>query len=124
MTATAADILALEDRRYAAMVAADKAALDAMMADSMTYTHSNGVLDTKQSFIDSLTSGRLKYRAVRRLAGDVALYDKAAVVTAHIQLDVTVGGAERAINVKATIVWVDTADGWKFAAWQSTPLAA
>ena len=124
MTATAAEILALEDRRYAAMVAADKPALDGLLADTMAYTHSNGSLDTKTSFIESLTSGRLKYRAVRRLAADVALYDKAAVVTAHIQLDVTLGGAERNINVRATIVWVATAGGWQFAAWQSTPLAA
>ena len=87
-------------------------------------THSNGVVDTKQSFIDSLTSGRLKYRAVNRLAQDVVLYAGAAVVSSQVQLEITAGGADRTISARATITWVDTPGGWKFAAWQSTPLPA
>ena len=122
MTVTAAEILAFEDRRYDAMVAADAAALDELLADSLLYTHSNGAVDTKASFIDALTSGRLKYRAVRRLEADVKTYEHAAIVGAHVNLDVTVGGTDRTINVRATITWVQTASGWKFAAWQSTPL--
>ena len=61
-------------------LAADAAALDELLADSLLYTHSNGAVDTKASFIDALTSGRLKYRAVRRLEADVKTYEHAAIV--------------------------------------------
>ena len=122
--ASATDIIALEDRRLAAMIAVDTDALDELLADSLFYTHSNGARDTKATFIESLTSGQLKYRAVHRLEHDVALYPGAAVIAAKVRLEITAGGVDRTINAKATITWVNTPTGWKFGAWQSTPLPA
>ena len=55
---TAQDIRNLEDRRYKAMVGADKSALNELLADDLIYTHSNAVIDTKQSYIDGILGGR------------------------------------------------------------------
>src|SRR5262245_21976934 len=41
------EILALEDKRYAAMCGGDFAALEAMLHDELLYTHSSGLTDTK-----------------------------------------------------------------------------
>ena len=40
------EILALEDKRYAAMCSGDFAALEAMLHDELLYTHSSGLTDT------------------------------------------------------------------------------
>jgi hypothetical protein len=44
------EILALEDRRYAAMCGGDFAALEAMLHDELLYTHSSGLTDTKATW--------------------------------------------------------------------------
>jgi Domain of unknown function (DUF4440) len=41
------EILALEDKRYAAMSSGDFAALEAMLHDKLLYTHSSGLTDTR-----------------------------------------------------------------------------
>src|SRR2546423_10071627 len=77
---TAASVLAAEDRRFAAMLRADTTALRALLADSLTYTHTTGAQQDKNAFLHSLGSGELRYtsiepteRAVRLLGGGGAV---------------------------------------------------
>jgi hypothetical protein len=56
-------ILALEDKRYAAMCGGDFAALEAMLHDELLYTHSSGLTDTKATWLASLRSGKTKYKS-------------------------------------------------------------
>lgn len=43
------------------MMKNDYAALNKLMADDLIYRHSNGLVDTKQSYIDALKSGKSAY---------------------------------------------------------------
>jgi len=124
MSDAVAEIRALEDRRYAATVAGDLTELGQLFAATCVYTHSNGSIDTKTSYFESLSSGRLRYRSMERLEENITVYDATAVVSARVRLEITPGGADRTIIGQATITWARTADGWKFVAWQSTPLPA
>ena len=54
------EILALEDRRIAAMTAQDFRALDPLAHGELLYAHSTGVTDTKATWMESMTSGRVK----------------------------------------------------------------
>ena len=54
----------------------------------------------------------------------VVVYDGAAVVSARVELQITAGGVDRTVNAQATVTWVRQGDGWRFAAWQSTPVPA
>ena len=73
------EVLSRERQRFAAMVRKDVAFLSQVLADDLIYAHSSGNVDTKATFIDSLTSGRLAYDAAvpeglgARLFGDVAV---------------------------------------------------
>src|SRR5262249_60510973 len=73
------EILALEDKRYAAMCGGDFAALEAMLHDELLYTHSSGLTDTKATWLAPLRSGKTKNKSAAcsdrkgRLAGDTAL---------------------------------------------------
>lgn len=120
-TPATADILALEDRRFAAQIAGDRAALDELLSDDLQYTHSNARVDTKTSYIDSITSGAVIYREARRTETEVHVTEGAAVVTGRAELDITAGGADRTITARYTAVWADVGGRWQFVAWQSTP---
>lgn len=48
----------------AAMMKNDYAALNKLMADDLIYRHSNGLVDTKQSYVDALKSGKSAYYSI------------------------------------------------------------
>src|SRR4051794_240987 len=61
VTDTVTPVATLEQRRWQALVAGDLAELDRLFADGMTYTHSNGMVDTKQSYLGALRAGVFRY---------------------------------------------------------------
>jgi Domain of unknown function (DUF4440) len=122
MSETIDTVKALEDRRYAAMIAADVAEMDELFADTLRYTHSHSGIDTKQSFIEMLTSDNFAYRGVRRLTEEYLEYDNTVIISTHVNLEITVGGNERLVNSQATVTWARTGGRWQFVAWQSTPM--
>ena len=50
-----------DDARIAAMSSPDRSQLAASFSDELRYAHSTGAVDTKASFIDTLSSGKTKY---------------------------------------------------------------
>lgn len=121
MSHTAKDILALEDQRYAAMIAVDKAALERLFHDELVYTHSSAAIDSKASFIASM-GAKYRYTAAKRSEEVVRFYGDTALVSGRAVLNVTVDGDPRVLNIAFLAVWVKTAAGWRFTAWQSCKL--
>lgn len=122
--APAEDILAAETARVDALLRADYDALDRLLGEDLTYTHSTAVLDTKAMFLESLRSGRLRYLQFRhedpkvRVLGDVGLIN----TVVHI---VSVNrGQENRNHLRVTIVYAKRDGRWQMVAWQSTRMPA
>ena len=116
-----AEVHASEDRRYAAMVAADVSALEQVLADDMIYTHSSSSVDTKASLIELIRSGRSVYRRIERPEEKIRIYGQSAVVTGQARIELG-GDSPRTLNLRYTNVWVKNPGGWQMVAWQSTRL--
>ena len=118
------DALAREEQRWAALISNDFEALDSLVHASLTYTHSNAAVDTKESWIGSVTSGFVDYRSVER--EDVAIISSGstAVITGKATFVVGVQDSEITIVARFTSVWVNENDQWKFFAWQNTPISS
>jgi Domain of unknown function (DUF4440) len=54
-------LIALEKRRFELMIHHDTTQLIGMLADSLIYIHSSGVIDNKASFLKDIGSGRIVY---------------------------------------------------------------
>jgi ketosteroid isomerase-like protein len=122
---TSADIRALEDRRYKAMVAADTAVLDELLADDLVYTHSNAVVDTKRSYIDGIVSRRWAYAGAERPEETITVFGDCARVVGHVRLTLdNPDGSKRTVNGRFLNLWVKRNDKWQLAAWQSCPIPA
>jgi ketosteroid isomerase-like protein len=99
------EILALEDKRYAAMCSGDFAALEAMLHDDLLYTQSSGLTDTKATWLASLRS---KYKSAAcsdrkvRFAGDTALLTGRAAIEAEIN------GQPRSLRLVFLNAWTKT----------------
>jgi hypothetical protein len=134
-TATAPDLekiraalIKADDERLAATQAGDQARLTAIFSDELRYSHSSGKVDTKESYIKSLTSHSTVYekfdykeRAFKSVAPGIAL------MTGRVVTTVTQGGKPGELDLNFLAVWRLEKGQWKFLAWQScknTPPAA
>jgi hypothetical protein len=122
---TPQDIRALEDRRYKAMVSADRPVLEELLADDLIYTHSNAVIDTKQSYIDGILGGKWAYAAAERPVENIDVFGDCARVTGHVRLTLkNADGTTRGVNGRFLNLWLKRNGKWQLAAWQSTPIPA
>lgn len=82
VTDVTGEVLAAEERRCAAIAAEDWAALDAIVADEFTYTHSTGTTEDKATWIGGISKRRRAVehdRLAVRAYGDVALLSGSSV---------------------------------------------
>lgn len=119
---TTAEIRELESRRYAAMCRADAAAVEALLADSLVYTHSTGAADSRSSYLEGFRSGKWRYRKIERPIENIQVHSECAIVTGQVRIDILVDGAAKILNSRFTDVWIRGPQGWRMAAWQSTPV--
>ncbi len=118
------EILALEDRRYAAMTANDLDTLAAMFHDDLVYTHSSAVVDDKASYLEALRSGKTRYKSAKRFEERVRFAGDTALVTGRAEMEAEINGNPKSLRLRFLNVWMKTPAGWKFLAWHSCSLPA
>ena len=116
------EVLDRERQRFAAMIRKDAAFLNQVLADDLVYTHSSGNVDTKASFLASLTSGRLAYDAAVPEGLGVRLLGDVAVLTGTAQIRVHVQAKPLHLHIRFTDVYVKRQAGWQMVAWHATRL--
>ena len=115
-------VIALDAQRMTAMSQGDVGTLNALIADELVYTHSSARLDTKQSLIENMQSGKTRYTAV--VPSDVKAqdYGDTVVLTGVARISVNSGGNAMNFGVRFTDIWVNKGGNWQMVAWQSTKL--
>jgi len=110
----------LERARFAAMTHQDVTALASMLAPDLSYCHSNGVCETREQILATITGGRLRYKSIRvermqaRAEGDVE------ITNGTISIDVEENGQNLTLHLVYTGVYVVRDGRWQLTAWQST----
>jgi len=120
----AKEILGLQDQRFAVMAAKDYGKLADLVHDELVYTHSHAGVDNKAAWMESMTSGRVTYKAARLSDRRARVYGDVALITGTGALDVEVGGQPKTMKLRFLEAWTRTPKGWKFVAWQSTSMPA
>jgi hypothetical protein len=118
---TAEEVLRAEDARYAAQIANDFAAMEQMFGPELVYIRSvDGAVADKHAYINSMRSGTVKYRAMRRSDVRVRTYGCLAMITGFFELDLTVKGGDLSEQARFHSVWAKRGQGVQFVSWQST----
>lgn len=120
-TITAEEAMKGENARYAAQTSNDFAAMQKLFGNDLTYNHSSAATDSKASYIDSMQSGRTKYRKMTP-NGDLKTrtYGCLAIITGTAVYEVTAGGQDRTVPLRFTAIWAKRPSGVEFVSWQST----
>lgn len=105
-----------------AMVAGDKKALTALVYDQLSYGHSDGHLDTKTSFIDSL-AGKNAFKSLALSDQTIEVVGNNAIVR-HVFDGVNnmPDGTTTTAHIKVLQVWKKEKGAWRLLARQSCPL--
>jgi Domain of unknown function (DUF4440) len=121
-TSQTAIIEDLEKQRYDAMLAGDVETLRKLCSTELSYTHSFGKRDDKESYLVKVASGFFTYHEIIRSADRILMFDGAALVMGRMTACGTVKGVVRKIDNAYLAVWARETDGWKFVAYQPTLL--
>jgi len=119
-TGAEVDVLKADDRRFEAMRRGDWAALDAALADDLTYVHSTARLESKAEHIANLRAGKPHYRGIVPRERQARVHDGVGVVNGVSEMHVDSGGKEERFTVRYLAVYAKVGEHWRMIAWQST----
>jgi hypothetical protein len=112
-----------ERDRFAAMVKADTAALDKLLAPDLIYTHGDARRIDKAAFISDFKTGAFKYVTIDPKEITVKVYGEVAVVAGAAGMQIVNNGVPATIQIRYTNVHVRRNGAWQMVAWQATRIA-
>ena len=101
------------------LLSKDSAGLSKILADDVTYGHTNGLIQSKAQLIRSIMSGDQDYKTIEPTDMHIRVYGKAAVATTKSHVIVIYGGQTLDLNMFVTITWIKGKDDWKIVARQA-----
>ena len=103
-----------------AMLAADKAGLESLVADQLSYGHSSGTLQDKTVFVDVIASKKSIYKSIELSGQTVSVVGNNAIVR-HNWLGLSGNGDGKWNESKIGIlqVWLKQGADWKLLARQA-----
>lgn len=118
-----ARLTAADEARTTAMKSGDRDKLTAIFSDELRYAHSNGVVDSKASFIEILTTGKTKYVGYDVVERTFTFPVPGIALMAgrsRVQAETATGKMDSVLSYLA--VWREEGGQWRFLAWQSCKL--
>ncbi|MCG2621447.1 nuclear transport factor 2 family protein [Arthrobacter sp. I2-34] len=114
---------AAEARRVRALVEGDWDTFGQLCDDRLVYTHSVGRRDSKESLLESLCSGTVRYYRIEHDLDAVVRVGDAAWVSGRMRAEITSRGQERQLDTLTTSVWIRSSREWKLLAFHTTARA-
>ncbi len=112
-----------DQARISATIAADKAALEAVISPQLSYAHSSGKHDTRDSYIASIVGGHTKYFSIAYESLDFSeAADGIVLMTGRCLIKSSNDGKDVNNYLSFLAVWRREAGVWRFLAWQSNHL--
>ena len=115
-----AQVSATQADRFQAMLNANVAALNDILADDLVYAHTTGTIDTKASMIENIGSGTVNYELIEPIDSKIRLFGDVAVVTGSAIMRVSAGDQLYELSIRFIEVYVVADDRWQLVSWQST----
>ena len=116
-----AEVLALDQRRFKAMIAGDVGELETLLHRDLKYTHSSGAVDSKESYVRGVREKLWDYLSIDTSNAVMTVYGDTALIHYRLQIDLEVKGVPRHVDSIALTVWVKDEGRWQVLAVHSTP---
>ena len=107
-----------------AMIDPTPTALSALVADDLSYGHSGGRVDTKDSFIGDLVAGKSDFVSIAITDQSIKVVGNSAIVRHTLTADTNDSGKPGKVQIKILGVWQQQGGSWKLLARQAVRVAA
>ena len=104
------------------LIAKDSVTLSGLLADDVTYGHTNGIIQTKAQLIRSVVSGEQDYKSIDPSDMKIRVYENTGVVTMNSKVIMNYQNKPLEMNMFVTLVWIKNNNDWKLVARQSVKL--
>jgi ketosteroid isomerase-like protein len=107
-----------------AQFAADAKALDALCAAELSYSHSDGRVEDKATFVANATNGKSKFLVLEYLDPQIRVVGPAAIVRFHwvAESETVADGTKSKTNLHILMNWQKQGPEWKLLSRASTKL--
>lgn len=106
----------------ALMVDPNKADLETLVSDKLSYGHSSGKLEGKVSFIESLISGSSDFVKINLTDQSIQLFGKTAIVRNKLFASTNDGGKPGEVKLGIILIWQKHEKHWQLIARQAFKL--
>ena len=114
----AAVTAAVESLRKA-MVDGDKAGLQNITADQLSYGHSSGKVEDKATFVDNIVSGKSDFVTIDLTNQTITVAGDAAIVRHALAATTNDNGTPGSVKLNILLVWQKQKGTWKLLARQA-----
>jgi hypothetical protein len=112
------------DRLIKALLSADKGALEAGVADQLSFVHADGHVQRKADFVAVIANKKAIYRSATVSEPTITVIGDAAMIRYTGEFQVEAGGRAFTLKLVVLHVWVKDGGTWKLLAHQGTKLPA
>jgi len=116
-------VAAAAERLRVAMIDPTPAALAQLVADDLSYGHSGGRVDTKDSFIGDLVAGKSDFVTIAITDQTIKIVGNTAIVRHTLTADTNDSGKPGKVQIKILGVWQQQGSQWKLLARQAVRVA-
>ncbi|WP_020606598.1 nuclear transport factor 2 family protein [Spirosoma spitsbergense] len=104
------------------MINPDKAKLEALAADQLTYGHSTGKLENKAAFVEALISGASDFVSINLTDQTITIVDNTALVRHNLSADTLNNGKPGQAHLSVLLVWIKQKGNWQLLARQAVKI--
>lgn len=102
-----------------AMLDADKAGLESILAPELSYGHSNGKIEDKAMVVKSISSGESDFITMELTEQSIKIVGKTAIVRHKLAGDINDGGKPGSVKLFVLQIWQKYGPDWKLLARQA-----
>lgn len=110
----------LELRR--AMIDADGKALRSLTSEKLSYGHSNGLVEDRESFVKKLVTGESDFVNMELSDQTLTVSGQTAIVRHRLDADIKDGGKPNKVRLQVLLIWQRQGGDWKLLARQAIRL--
>lgn len=104
------------------MIDPSKQQLEKLLVDSLSYGHSSGRIDSKQTFIESLLSGNSDFVSIDIRNQTVQVYYKTGIIRHNLSAVTNDNGNPGIVKLHVLTVWIKKGKRWLLASRQAVKI--
>ncbi|HEY5747132.1 MAG TPA: nuclear transport factor 2 family protein [Chryseolinea sp.] len=105
-----------------AMVDGDKAALEKITAEALSYGHSSGKVEDKAAFVEAIVSGKSDFKSIELADQSISISENVALVRHKLSAETNNDGQPGTANLGVLLVWQKQKGQWKLIGRQAVKL--